>query len=273
MMFKKESQFTSHASKQVFEEVYTNEDMADDRADVNNKFYMLRTPHMFAANVSQEKAISPRRILCEPKSHNFTMRISFYGSAEPEEGDEGFSTGYILYNFTSENTIEEILNYIRDKTRVIDDVDDVYQIEYRYNKITGKLSITASFETFFRFECESYEDYKELWSIFNQIGNPFKCADNAEYDYEVLTIKEKFDFENVWNRDKLYVHASFSSSKKQYLCRTNDFWFKPSKYYYDNITRDEFFIFFTTDGSNRIIPYDAIKIIELCFILRQFSRL
>ena len=42
---------------------------------------------------------------------------------------------------------------------------------------------------------------------------------------------------------------------------------------YDNITNDEFDIFFTTDGTHWIIPYDAVKIIELCFILRQFARL
>ena len=45
------------------------------------------------------------------------------------------------------------------------------------------------------------------------------------------------------------------------------------KYYYDNITNNDFDLFFTTDGSHFIIPYDGIKIIELCYILKQFSRL
>ena len=114
--------------------------------------------------------------------------------------------------------------------------------------------------------------------LFNQISDIYqKSSVNvlyiAKYFFSKDFSNKLIHLCNVWSREPLYVHASFSSSKKHYLCRTGDFWFKPSKYYYDNITNDEFDIFFTTDGTHWIIPYDAVKIIELCFILRQFARL
>ena len=38
MYYKKETQFTNNASKRVFEEVYTNEDMTDEKANTSNGY-------------------------------------------------------------------------------------------------------------------------------------------------------------------------------------------------------------------------------------------
>ena len=78
MYYEKESQFTNNAFKRVFEEVFTNEDMKNSDANVSNGCYTLRTPQMFASNLSQEKAISPRRVMCEPNAHAFIARITYY---------------------------------------------------------------------------------------------------------------------------------------------------------------------------------------------------
>ena len=275
MEYKRESQFTNNASKRVFEEVYTNEDMPYNKANISNGCYMLRTPQMFAADLSQEKAISPRRVMCEPKSHTFLVRVSYY---DPDTLDCIATTPFISFDFTSENKLEECLNHMRDKfmTTVL---LETYGINYTFDKLKGILNIYAHDinmnHVLFRFECLNYDEYNNLWGLFNQIGMPFNSAqtDTTQYNTDTLSPTLLITLNNVWNRDPLYVHTSFSSTKKHYLCRTGDFWFKPSKYYYDNITTDEFDIFFTTDGTHWIIPYDAVKVIELCFILRQFARL
>ena len=54
MNYKKESQFTNNASKRVFEEVYTNEEM--EYRNITGQSYRLNGPQMFANNPSQEKA-------------------------------------------------------------------------------------------------------------------------------------------------------------------------------------------------------------------------
>ena len=75
MNYKKESQFTNNASKRVFEEVYTNEDMND--RSISGQSYRLNVPQMFANNPSQEKAVSPRRVMCEPSSHIFKLAVIY----------------------------------------------------------------------------------------------------------------------------------------------------------------------------------------------------
>ena len=274
MYYPKESQFTGHASKRVYEEVYTNEDMTNDSANTSNGNYTLRVPSMFASDLSQEKAISPRRVMCVPNAHIFYTRVSYWSTA----GATLATTPYISFDFTSENTIEECLNHLRDNLKITSN-NITYGLDYRYNKQTGELNLYAIDDARnfynFRFECENYQNYNELWSLFNQTGNPFYSVQNdqTQYGTDVLGPVPSYSLLNVWHREPLYVHATFSSSKKHYLCRTGDFWFKPSKYYYDNINSNDFNIFFTTDGSHWIIPYDAVKIVELCFILKQFSRL
>ena len=270
MNYKKESQFTNNASKRVFEEVYTNEDMPDDRVD--NGSYRLSVPQMFSSNLSQEKAISPRRVICEPKPHIFNLGVIYYCD------NHEYRTQLMEFDFISSNTIEEILHEITNRT-IYDDDTEHFKLMYTYNKLKGILSIIAESKTYlpttFKFVCPDYDDYVEFWSMLNQVGAPLYITEtNPDYYDENSTSEvEMYRFFNVWSREPLYVHASFSSSKKHYLCRTGDFWFKPSKYYYDNTNQNDFELFFTTDGNNRIIPYDAVKVIELCFILRQFARL
>jgi len=275
MNYKKESQFTNNASKRVWEEVYTNEDMTSDKIDVSNGNYRLRTPQMFAVDLSQEKAISPRRVMCEPNSHTFFTRISFFIS---QTSNLIGSSDFIAFDFTGQNTLEECLNHMRNSLKFTDN-GTTYGINYNYDKLRGILNIWAldnlNHSIDFRFECFDYNNYNELWHLFNQQGNPFFSVEDNQllYNTDTLAPSELINLNNVWSREPLYVHASFSRSKKRYLCRTGDFWFKPSKYYYDNIANDEFFLFFTTDTTHWIIPYDAVKVIELCFILRQFARL
>lgn len=274
MYYPKESQFTGHASKRVYEEVYTNEDMTNDGVNSSNGNYTLRVPSMFASDLSQEKAISPRRVMCEPNAHIFYTRVSYWNNAAAMLA----RTQFVSYDFTSNNTMEECLSYLRNTLKVANN-GTTYGLDYVYDKQNGQLVLYAVDDNYnsvnFRFECISYKHYNELWSLFNQTGNPFYSAQNdqTQYDTDVLGPVPSYTMLNVWHREPLYVHATFSSSKKHYLCRTGDFWFKPSKYYYDNINSNDFNIFFTTDGSHWIIPYDAVKVIELCFILKQFSRL
>ena len=277
MNYKKESQFTNHASKRVFEEVYTNEDMTDNKISSGN--YRLYVPQYFASNPSQEKAISIRRVICEPKPHIFSMAVE-YG----RKNDQGIytpigQTQIMSFDFTANNNFEEIINEIVGRTRLELEPTGTFSLSYYYNKLEGNFVLHAQNNHFtpvaFRFVCLSYDDYKDIWDLFNQEGKPFGITIENEDDYDGNSTSPTYSLylHNVWSREPLLVHASFSNSKKHYLCRTGDFWFKPSKYYYDNINQNDFEIFFTTDGNSRIIPRDAVKIIEICFILRQFARL
>ena len=279
MNFKTEAQFTKNASKRVFEEVYTNEDMIENKLSYGN--YRLDVPQMFASNPSQEKAISIRRAICEPNKHRFTMRAS-YIDIQGMPIDSNIKTFTVRSNDDINTTLHNICDLLKKEQKdETGTVTESYRIVFDYNKSTGELTLAAQEEesgTFpvpFRFEFQAYKDCSEFWNLLNQTGKPFDIGcDPEDFDYDAIEYTQiALTFSNVWSRRPLFVHASFSNSKKHYLCRTGDFWFKPSKYYYDNINQNNFEIFFTTDGTNRIIPYDAVKIIELCFILKQFARI
>ena len=156
MYYPKESQFTGHASKRVYEEVYTNEDMTNDNVNVNNGYYTLRVPSLFSSDLSQEKAISPRRVMCEPNAHIFYTRISYW----TEQGGQLAVTPFISFDFTSSNTMEECLNLLRTNSRT-ENNGTTYVLDYLYDKKMGNLVLFAVDNghnpVFFRFECISYK--------------------------------------------------------------------------------------------------------------------
>ena len=214
MNYKKESQFTNNASKRVFEEVYTNEDMTEEK--IYDKSYLLNVPQMFANNPSQEKAISVRRVICEPNNYHFKMRVCFidlrgvpiYSTAKRYTFTTHNDTDTILYsicqNMRSEKVVDIPYEDEEDGETVTktETVTEIYRLGYQYNKSTGELKFYAYEETMdkktpvpFRFEFDTYKDCSDFWSLLNQVGNPFNIdvkpedfeADDMNYVYDVLT--------------------------------------------------------------------------------------
>ena len=188
MHYHKESQFIRHASKREYEEVYTNEDMTNNSVNTSNVNYTLHAPSMFASYLSQEKAISHRRIMCEPNAYIFYTMISYW----IPEGTVIGITPYMSFDFTSNNNLEECLNHLRDS--LVLDVDGIsYHLDYLFDKQEGRLLLyavdTTYINVYFRFECVNYVQYYELCSLFNQLGKPFFSAQNnrGQYGPEVLT--------------------------------------------------------------------------------------
>ena len=113
-----------------------------------------------------------------------------------------------------------------------------------------------------------------LVDLFNQKPDSEKineiCKDMWDWDEDDLNsyAPSETTLENVWNRDQLYLHASFSNSKRHYLCFSNEVWERPSKIYFDNTYGSEFSVYYTTDGIHRLDPLYAHKLIELSFVLR-----
>lgn len=250
-MFKSEKQFTERASKLIYEEVYFNSCMTEDNYD-SASGYRLKYPELFSANNSQDKSIAPRKIRIIPSAHQ--LRFSFVL-------DPGYDNkASIAIDVTTYNTMQEVLNEI--KNQVADQNNGLYKMQCTYDTMTGILFITFLDENDeiveFKFEFTEVGNNIELWKFFNQPGEPQLPTEYTD----------SIRLANVWNRDYLYVHASFSNSRYHYLCTSNDDWESPSKLFYDNVFGYDFFVYFTTNGITKIIPYYANKLIELSFILR-----
>ena len=63
---------------------------------------------------------------------------------------------------------------------------------------------------------------------------------NTTYKY-LSTIRDSFYFNNVWNRESLFVHASFvNGTSFQVLGKSGEFYPKPSKMYRFNGNSPDF---------------------------------
>ena len=252
-MFTSEKQFTQRASNIVYEEVYFNSDMTENNYD-NSTGYRLKYPELFSANNSQDKCIAPRKVNVKPSANQlkFTFVLdSFYNK-----------NANIAIDVTPYNTMQEVLNEM--KNQISSQNNGLYQMQYIYNTMSGILVISFIDENDelveFKFEFTEVGNDGDLWEFFNQPGLP---------QFPTANYVDSIALSNVWNRDYLYVHASFSNSKYHYLCTTNDNWEYPTKLFYDNVFGYDFYIYFTTDGITKIIPYYANKLIELSFVLRK----
>ena len=252
----------------VFEEVYFSDNMTEANHN-DNTGYLLKYPQLFAVNPSAEKSIAPRRIQITPSSMRFSLAIEYQAGQ-----NDLHRTGYTVYDVTPQNSFQEIIHEICNDSLLQDQQAGTrFAIVPVYDRIRGTLSITAinnaGANIPFRFSLVNYDDHNAMWRFLNQPGIPFNnlVGDN-NYDSESTVFVNRYDFNNVWNRDGLFVHASFSNSQRHYVCLSNEFWDKPNKYFYDNVHGNEFYLYFTTDGTNKVTPWYANKLLELSFILR-----
>ena len=71
-------------------------------------------------------------------------------------------------------------------------------------------------------------------------------------------------FHNVWDRERLFLHASFSTAYKQYVCEMNEsFIFLNKEFVCDSHLFD---IWFSVDGENPFPIYNENYLFELAFM-------
>ena len=273
-MYRTEKQLTTKQNKKIFEEVYFEEDFSINRYQDTSGF-LLTYPNKFSQNPSQDKSIGIRRIEVHPGTH------FIYTAVEFDDGVNTYLTPLYRGEYQEENTFQEILVDLTNNLTCQDPQGNTYSLESYFQPENGTLTLTASKyqnnqqlqPVSFRFVCLQYSHYLQLWGLLNQIGEtPFEpyLLDN-NFNSTSLAFVDEYNFTNVWNRTPLYFHASFSDSKKHYVCKTGDFWEKPAKLFFDNVNGLEFTVYFTTDGIHKIVPNWSNILLELSFILRTDS--
>ena len=272
-MYRSEKQLTTKQAKKTYEEVYFAGDFDLSRYNDNSGF-LLTYPNKFSQNPSQDKSIGIRRIDLDPGTRYV------YVAAEYMDGQDPVATPVYRGEYVSDNTLQEILVDLTTHLSYKDQVDgNEYFLNFSFNPPDGTLTLYGvKYDPVqgqtqyipFRFVCENHSEYLRLWSLFNQLSDtPFDgyLQDN-NFTPASLAFVDEYRFTNVWNRTPLYFHASFSDSKYHYVCKTNDYWEKPAKLFYDNVNGLEFTVYFTTDGVHKIVPRWCNIVLELSFILR-----
>ena len=147
------------------------------------------------------------------------------------------------YNYSDDGTLEL---YMKDTNN--DDVDFSINFDVDF----GSLDTGDSIDGFLRF--------------LNQ--------DITEENKSILTSSTPIKtFKNVWDREYLEFHASFSDSKRRFIGIKGDFYEKPSVLYNSPTDGSTFNVKFTSDGVHPIYPKYCRFIIQLCFVYNYRKRL
>jgi hypothetical protein len=96
-------------------------------------------------------------------------------------------------------------------------------------------------------------------------GNTYRTYDVTGFEGDSAPV---YTFHNIWDRDRLYIHASFVNyTPFQYLGQNGEFYPKPSMIYEFNNSSKDFEVWYAFDGLHHVdLPYEDVEI-ELCFIL------
>ena len=270
----KEKQLTTRASRRPVEYNYTNADIHHIDTTPHSG-YQFEYPIKWTGDQSTQKVIGIRRISYKPTSIDLAVRFIV----------SGMNLDLILV-FTDQNTFEECINKLvvelnellianNSQIRAISSYKkELGTIELRFDNDTNYVSFNVDFPfgydsvydgTQDMYNDEQYIHYKvEFLKLFNQavtktnVDNLWALRNASN----IVTLT----FDNVWNRDSFYCHASFSDSPKQIIGINHDFWSTPSVFYDYSDNSNDFNVYFTTDTVHRILPRNGVMLIQISYI-------
>ena len=274
----KEKQLTLRASRRPVEYNYTNADIHHANTTPHDG-YQFEYPVNWAGDPSTNKVIGIRRINYKPTSVDIAVRFQVSYDGNKYDFD-------VAGVFTDQNSFEECISKL-----IIEVQGQIYALETvnitvasSYNKETGDFTLSftdgtpnppafkilfpvggdAEYDGSDRLYDEQHTHYrKEFLKLFNQELTKSN-VDNLLGKGVVYMTELKFN--NVWNRDSFYCHASFSDSPKQIIGINHDFWYTPSVFYEHSDNSNDFKVYFTTDTVHRILPRNGVMLIQLSYI-------
>ena len=274
----REKQLTVRATKRPVEYNYTNADIHHHETEPCDG-YQLEYPVNWTGDPSTNKVIGIRRIDYKPTSLTVAVRFSVIGSDSEVPID-------INMVFTDQNTFEECIAAI--VTKLNEELEAKLKgttCTLNYNKELAtctlkfdqapdlfadfKISFPSGFDPYYDPKDPSHfrDEYIHYKAEFLKLFNQHITKDNIDMLYTYQYGKhQELTFENVWNRDSFYCHASFSDSPKQIIGINKDFWPTPSVFYAPSDNSNDFNVYFTTDTVHRILPRNGVMLIQLSYI-------
>ena len=283
-MITSEKQFNRTSTVDSFDEIYTNHDVSADNTYIADSGYPFEFPARWLNDPSMNKRIAIRRLDVIPTAHSFNIRcVSHIPPLFNDEDDDP-----TLKNTAAKINITEYDNLIKVLAHICDSLSS-------YNAQTGTYDRRLLFEydetrNYLKMWCEGTDNiFTTTFGLFGGLMN--KDDNNDENDAVVDAVDdlkdflrflnqetsdeminylraehEKKEFYNVWSRDRLYIHASFSTSRRKFIGKRGDFYPVMNLLYPLPSNESTFSIFFTSDGKRTILIRYCNFDIQLCFI-------
>ena len=299
-MFK---QLSNRVSAKTIEETFTDLDVehvkdADgkDTTDISlnynpNTGFTFDYPQRWLNEENEFKAIGIRRLKVIPTSHIFVLLVQveymLLGSSEAYETPKiRIPLTITTENSTDEiihliiNTLNETLQNIRcythdgiEKKASDYHLGEIATFTYTFDYKTGNLSLKLVessndnnfFDLAFKIEGDTFDGDLAVNNLnyFLKFLNQERTDENRN----ILTdYTETKTFNNVWDRVSLQFHASFSNNKRNFIGLNNDFYDNPSVFYDPPTNASDFWIKFSTDGRNQILPRYCRFYIGISFV-------
>ena len=270
-MIKTEAQETSHASQLPIEENYTNLDVLEFERSISNinrnTGYTFSYPQRWLESPSKNKVVGIRRLDIIPTTHVISLKVTVQNPDDEDVEEEANINLQIMSN----NTLLEILTYM---CHNLNELLPSYIFDYAYDS-TGRLELYCKYkgttiehlydDVNFKIEepDENPNDKNviEFAHFLNQDTSDLSYPQGVLQNYSSSKI-----FNNVWDREYLEFHASFSDSKRRFIGIKGDFYEKPTVLYNSPTDGSTFNIKFTSDGRNPIYPIYCRFIIQLVFM-------
>ena len=278
---------TRGESKYMLEEIYFSDICGDiENKDDNGQFiginpqkawfdngkYRFQFPPLWYQSTCNNKAIGLRSVELVPDSVSFAITIQFYKreNTESEYAEIG-NQKQIIQQFLPNTSLMEILSTLtldinnkKSEDAALKNIP--FKVGWRYNYKNSEAAlfifpggtVTDIDKYMMLITVKKQEEY------MSQCGF-YECFNTTE---QYLSVKRrKFIFNNVWNRESLFVHASFvNGTSFQVLGTSGEFYPKPSKMYRFNGNSPDFYFELSYDGIHPIQHKFARFIVQLAYI-------
>lgn len=259
----------------AFDEIYTNFDVSVDETYLAQTGYPFDYPTRWLNDPSMNKRIAIRRLDVTPSSHVFTIYVQADVN-EREEDEKGHEHTIYVRKFEPVTfTVTEYDNL----NKVMDAI--CKQFEYTSNGKRGGLAYTYDNNTNdLTLKFVAANGFLVDFKIFNGsesiLGNDLELFQFGRFLNQpdvraaaaILNANDSEKvFHEVWNRDRLHFHASFSTSRRKFIGKRHDFYQTLTLLYPPPTNESSFYIRFTSNGIKNILLRYCEFDVQLCFIV------
>ena len=266
-----EKQFNTKSSYDTFDEIYTNYNLSVDKSYTAATGYPFDYPIRWLNDLSMNKRIAIRRLDATPSSHSFSLFISAEVNdkltTDENAIDEEYYKKQIVVDITYQDTLIKVMNFIANSF-TYQNTDGMRGLLYNYDTKNNRLSMkfvdsggnNCTFQMYVETsESTGTNDVDEFLQFLNQ---PL----TDEFRDILLTHSYRKVFSEVWDRNRLHFHASFSTSRRHFMGKHGDF-YQNLTLLYPPSNEATFNVRFTTDGYKNILLRYTEFDIQLCFIV------
>ena len=259
-MLQSEKQFNTKATTESFDEIYTNFDVSVKEEYLASLGYPFDYPTKWLNDPSMNKRIAIRRLDVTPSSHSFTLTVRAISN-----------DGETMLNYSETATID--VSYQDSLIKVLNHICNTFTydlnghkcgLKYEYDVDNNELSFY-------------FENSKGDMCNFTIAGTDEEIADFLHFLNQPVNIETKGilnlgnktikTFQEVWSRDRLHFHASFSTSRRKFIGKRGDFYQNLSLLYPSPTNESTFYIRFSSNGVKNILIRYCEFDIQLCFIV------